>query len=55
LVDPGSPESFATAAAKILSDPELARSMRAEAVAWGNRFSWERSVDCLRGLYATAN
>ena len=55
LVDPGSPESFATAAAKILSDPELARSMRAEAVAWGNRFSWERSVDCLRDLYATAN
>lgn len=54
LVDPGSPEVFAEGAARLLDDPALAKAMGSEAVAWGNRFSWKRSVDCLRELYASA-
>lgn len=52
LVNPGSPEEFADAAWKILSDPHLAKRMSVEAVRHSAGLSWERSAEQLHGLYS---
>lgn len=52
LVQPGASESFAERAWRILSDPDLTRSMGRLAVCSSGDFAWDRSAAELHELYA---
>jgi glycosyltransferase involved in cell wall biosynthesis len=51
LVDPTSPEAIADGIRRVLTEPELAATLRARGRARATQFSWERSVRQIRDIY----
>jgi glycosyltransferase involved in cell wall biosynthesis len=54
LVDPYDPDAIAEGMRRVLSDPDLRAELRAKGLARAREFSWDRSVERIRQIYAEA-
>ena len=51
LIDPNKPEAIFDAMRRVLTEPELAQSLRARGLERVRQFSWERSIRRVREIY----
>lgn len=54
LVDPYNPEAIADGMRRVLADPDLRAELRQRGLARARAFSWDRSVERIRQVYAEA-
>ncbi len=54
LVDPYDPDAIADGMRRVLSDPDLRAELREKGLARARAFSWQRSVERIRQVYAEA-